>query len=47
MKISDINKYADFFHDGSIIDIDHIDNKMTIFMESEEVDEEDIKDIAL
>lgn len=40
----DINKYADLFHDGSIIDIDHIDNKMTIFMESAEVDEEDIKD---
>ena len=40
----DINKYADFFHDGSIIDIDHIGNKMIISMESAEVDEEDIKD---
>ncbi len=46
--MGDINKYVDFFHDGSIIDIDHIGNKMTISMESAEVDEEDIKDdIAL
>ena len=44
IKMIDINKYADLFHDGSIINIDHIDNKMTISMESAEVDEEDIKD---
>lgn len=42
-KMIDINKYADFFHDGSIIDIDHIGNKMIISMESAEVDEEDVK----
>lgn len=40
----DINKYADFFHDGSIIDIDHTGKRMIIVMESAEVDKEDIKD---
>ena len=39
-----INKYADFFHDGSILNIDHTGNKMIIFMESAEVDEEDVDD---
>lgn len=42
--MGNITKYVDFFHDGSIIDIDHIGNKMTISMESAEMDEEDIKD---
>ena len=39
-----INNYVDFFHDGSIIDVEHIGNKMTISMESAEMDEEDRKD---
>lgn len=39
-----INKYTDFFHDGSIIDIVQIDNEIVISMESAEVDEEDMKD---
>jgi hypothetical protein len=39
-----INKYTDFFHDGSINSIDHIGNEMLIYMESAEMDEEDVKD---
>lgn len=44
----DINKYADFFHDGSIVDIDHIGKTMIISMESAEICREDInvKDIV-
>jgi hypothetical protein len=42
--MSDINKYVDFFHDGSINAIEQIGNKITISMESAEMDEEDIKD---
>lgn len=38
-----INNYTDFFHDGSIIDINHFEKKMIIFMESAEVDKKDIK----
>ena len=39
--MNDIGKYAAFFHDGSIIDINHIGNKMVISMASAEMDEED------
>ena len=46
--MNDIRKYVDFFHDGSITDINHFGNKMTISMESAEMDEEDVKgDIIL
>lgn len=39
-----ISKYAGFFHDGSIIDIQHRGNKIKFFMVSAEMDEEDVKD---
>ena len=44
MVIMGISKYADFFHDGSIIDIEHKDDKIEILMSSAEVDEEDLKE---
>jgi hypothetical protein len=44
----DISKYTDFFHDGSVIDIQHKGNGIQISMSSAEVDEEDLQDdIAL
>ncbi|MES2344804.1 MAG: hypothetical protein V4494_02545 [Chlamydiota bacterium] len=36
-----IAKYAAFFHDGSIMDIQHIKDTLAISMASAEVDEED------
>lgn len=41
--MENINKYVDFFHDGSITDIEHIGNKMIISMQSAEIEEEDVK----
>ena len=43
----DIRRYAGFFHDGSIIDIQHCGNQMIISMESAEVDEDDINDVSI
>ena len=40
----DISKYTAFFHDGSIIDIQHIGGKIEFSMASAEMNEEDIKD---
>jgi hypothetical protein len=40
----DIKDYTSFFHDGSIISIDHTGNQMVISMESAELTEEDLKD---
>ena len=40
----DISSYTSFFHDGSIIDIQHLDDKMIISMESAQIDEADLKD---
>lgn len=40
----DISQYVDFFHDGSIMDIRHVGNKIEFFMASAEMDEEDVKD---
>lgn len=37
-----ISKYADFFHDGSIIDIHHIGNSVEFLMSSAELDKEDV-----
>ena len=37
----DIKKYTSFFHDGSILAIQHQENSLVIFMESAEMDEED------
>jgi hypothetical protein len=43
-NIMDISKYAAFFHDGSIIDIKHIGDQITILMESAEMEEKDMQD---
>jgi len=44
----DIKNYTSFFHDGSILNITHSGNRMTISMESAEMDEEDlVDDLAL
>ena len=37
----DIKKYTSFFHDGSILAIQHQKNNLVIFMQSAEMDEED------
>jgi hypothetical protein len=42
--MNDISKYTSLFHDGSVMYINHVNNEMIIFMESAEVDEEDIDD---
>lgn len=43
-----ISKYAAFFHDGSIVDIHHMGDKIEFSMASAEMDQEDNKDnIAL
>ena len=42
-----LQNYTSFFHDGSIFEIAQHDNKMIIFMESAEMDEEDIIDDAI
>jgi hypothetical protein len=43
----DIDKYCDYFHDGSIITIHHKNNKIEILMESAEIDPDIASDIAL
>ena len=43
-EIMNLKNYTSFFHDGSINAINHIGNKITISMESAEMDEEDVKD---
>ena len=44
----DISKYTSFFHDGSIMDIQHTKNKIEFSMTSAEMDYEDLQeDIAL
>lgn len=40
----DILDYTSFFHDGSIIDIDHQKDQVLIYMESAEVDKGDLED---
>ena len=40
----EISKYAGLFHDGSLIDIQHIADKITLSMKSAEIDEDDIHD---
>jgi hypothetical protein len=39
-----IKKYTSFFHDGSVLDIQHVNDKMILSMESAEMDKDDIKD---
>lgn len=43
-KCMNISKYAGFFHDGSIIDIQHRGDKIKFSMASAEMNEEDVKD---
>jgi len=46
--MNNISKYAGLFHDGSIIEVDHFNNAVTLSMESAEVDVEDTeRDITL
>ena len=46
--IMNLKKYASLFHDGSIISINHFEDKIIISMESAEIDKADIKsDITL
>ena len=40
----DISKYTDFFHDGSILDIDHNNDSIELSMSSAEMDEDNLKD---
>ena len=40
----DINKFLPFFHDGSIIDIQHHGDEMIISMESAEIEKKEVKD---
>lgn len=40
----DISHYADFFHDGSILDVRHINNNIELSMVSAEMDKDDTKD---
>jgi len=39
-----ITEYASYFHDGSIIHIDHLDSTILISMETSELSEEDLHD---
>lgn len=39
-----IAKYASYFHDGSVIDIQHYEGEILISMESSEISQEDLKD---
>ncbi len=43
----DVSKYTPFFHDGSIIGIQHRGSAVELFMESAEVDPEEIRDVVL
>lgn len=44
MKRIAISYYAPFFHDGSIININHTHGDIEISMQSAQIDEEDLKD---
>jgi len=44
VEIMNIADYDDFFHDGSIINIQQTNNKIELSMESAEISEEDLKD---
>ena len=44
LVVMNIKNYTSFFHDGSINEINHGENKITISMESAEIDREDLKD---
>ncbi|MBM3191652.1 MAG: hypothetical protein FJZ63_03215 [Chlamydiae bacterium] len=40
----DISEYTDFFHDGSLIEIEHKNDKIELSMSSAEVDKTDLKE---
>ena len=40
----DIKRYVDFFHDGSVFDIFHLNNCVTILMLSAEINEGEINE---
>ena len=40
----DISKYTAFFHDGSLIEIEHKNNKIELALSSAEMDEDDLKE---
>jgi len=40
----DISNYTAFFHDGSVLDIEHENNKIVLSMTSAEMDREDLKE---
>jgi hypothetical protein len=42
--IMDISECTAFFHDGSIIDTQHINDKIELSMSSAEMDESDLKE---
>jgi hypothetical protein len=44
VEIMDIADYGAFFHDGSLINIQHTNNKIELSMESTEISEEELKD---
>ncbi len=39
-----ISEYTAFFHDGSLMEIEHKNNKIVLTMSSAEMDEEDLKE---
>lgn len=39
-----IQKYLDYFHDGSLINIEHLEDEIILSIESAEMDLEDLKD---
>jgi hypothetical protein len=43
MKFKNISNYTSYFHDGSIMEIDHYKNNLIISMESAEINKEDIE----
>ncbi|MCH9617738.1 MAG: hypothetical protein SP1CHLAM9_10580 [Chlamydiia bacterium] len=43
-KVIDITRYQDFFHDGTILKIEHFDNGFVFLLKSAEMDSEDIID---
>lgn len=44
MNAIDFSKYTGYFHDGSILSIDHKDHTIVFSMTSAEMDEEDLQD---
>ncbi len=40
----DVSKYAGYFHDGALIDIKQVGDKIELFLSSAEMDPEDLQD---